>query len=48
MFKSQYKQPINLDGMELKPSDVHKIKGGLSLQHHHLRFQPSHLAFLNF
>ena len=24
MFKPQYKQLINMDGIELKPSDVHK------------------------
>ena len=24
MFKPQYKQQINVDGIELKPSDVHK------------------------
>ena len=24
MFKPQYKQLINVDGIELKPSDVHK------------------------
>ena len=25
MFKPQYKQPINVDGIEPKPSDVYKI-----------------------
>ena len=26
MFKPQYKQLINMDGIELKPSDMHKIR----------------------
>ena len=43
MFKPQYKQLINVDGIEFKPSDVCK-SWYIATEHHRLHFQPSHLT----